>query len=70
MAVYALIDDTKPAHHARATAQPTPLGTGPCQYVSATPVADGMPALAAVLDTRYKAGGSTTWERPAATGTP
>lgn len=68
MAVYAKIDPAKPVNYARVTIQPTPGDTGPCMLLTATPVVYDMDAQEDVLDTRYKVGGSTTWERPAASG--
>lgn len=65
MAVYAQIN-SQPANAIRAVVLPPPGArsiTG-CTVAPPLPVYDGMPALAAVLDTRYKTGGTTTWERP------
>lgn len=65
MPVYAKIDPAKPVNYAAAVIQPTPGDTGGCMILPRIPVADNMAAVEAVLDTRYKVGGSTTWERPA-----
>lgn len=69
MSVYAKFDADRPVNDARAVVLRNPadqpdhtIGYPPI------PVADTMAELDAELDPRYKAGGSTTWERPAASG--
>lgn len=62
---YTTFDNTKPVNAIRAISY---WGGAYIQTnfenVSPIPVADGMPALDAVLSTRFITGGSTTWERP------
>lgn len=69
MATVNLIDDSRPANYARAVILPTPGDTGPNVFPADNPVNDtAFEALQDVLDARFLQGGSTTWERPAATG--
>jgi hypothetical protein len=69
MSIYAKFDDSRPVNDARAVVLRNPADQA-AHTIGYTdiPVADTMPALDAELDPRYKAGGSTTWERPAASG--
>ena len=74
MSTYAKFDNAKPVNAIRAISY---FADGNVyanfEVLNPLPPADGMPALDAVLNTRFNTGGSTTWERPAAsngTGTP
>ena len=69
MSIYGKFDGSRPVNDARAVILRNPADQ-PEHTVgySDIPVADTMAELDAELSPRYKAGGSTTWERPAASG--
>jgi len=70
MAVVEKFDNAKPFNYARCVGQ-SPPGL-PNIFLAASDSNEDddttLTAYDAVLDDRYKEGGSTTWERPAATG--
>lgn len=72
MAIYALIDPTLPVNYARAV-RGRPANQESRQSLLENPLTlanhmSGASGVGGILDTRYKVGGSTTWERPDATG--
>lgn len=69
MSVYGKFDADRPVNDARAVILRNPADQAAHTIgYSDVPVADTMAELDAELNPRYKAGGSTTWERPAASG--
>jgi hypothetical protein len=69
MATYAKFDATKPVNYARAVrGRPANQESRQSLLLNPLTLLVNASGLDAVLNARYKAGGSTTWERPAATG--